>query len=151
MQFFESTVALFGRRAYIYGSTQEYATMPKIQPDEALLVEIRSFVRESGGASRAAAALGVEKTLLWRFCSSGRAIERNRSRLRDALSALKNATAKRNVAESTAAVAVEAAQHQISASNLKEMRALFQNMITLIDAYIDRTSMDGTLHEARNG
>jgi hypothetical protein len=111
--------------------------MPKVKADESLVAEIRSFVDEVGGISSAASKLGVEKTMLWRFHGTGRAIERNRLLLRDALVSRNNATKSGSETKSEAApkLIAEFGKRAIPTASLVEMRALFSNLIALIDAY----------------
>jgi hypothetical protein len=109
--------------------------MPKIQTDKALFAEVQAFVDKCGGASRAAALLNVEKTLLWRFYSSGKAIDRNRKRIRGALDAQKSATTGLSETKSEPVIEAETGGRQVSPSSLREMRLMFENMIAMIDAY----------------
>jgi hypothetical protein len=107
--------------------------MPKIAPDEILVAEVRRFIEETGGVAPAASRLGVEKTMLWRFARSGRAISKNRLKLRAALSQTQNAIKTENATPSAASVKVPSLK--LSASTLSEMRSTLTNMIVLIDAY----------------
>lgn len=61
--------------------------MPKVQVDAELLRDLTEVVRTrfDGCASRAAVALGLDRSSLWRFLRDGRAILETRNRYRKAL------------------------------------------------------------------
>jgi hypothetical protein len=108
--------------------------MPKTTLDESLTSDVRTFVEDAGSVSAAALRLGVERTMLWRFHSTGRAIERNRLLLRNALDGLENATKPENATEH-ATQSIKVGLRTIASDDLTKLRTFFQNMIALVDAY----------------
>ncbi|MGN8087597.1 hypothetical protein ACTJK6_16220 [Ralstonia sp. 22086] len=81
----------------------------------------------------------MDRSSLWRFCrSGGRAIERTRSRLTEGLARENNAT---SPTENATPVSASSLTPEISMEELVRMRAFFQTMVALVDAYT-RTSPD---------
>ncbi|WP_316680350.1 hypothetical protein [Ralstonia flaminis] len=75
----------------------------------------------------------MDRSSLWRFCQSGgRAIERTRSRLTEGLARENNAT---SPTENATLVSASNLTPEISMEELVRMRAFFQTMVALVDAY----------------
>ena len=106
--------------------------MPKVQKDDVLLRSIQAIVNECGSCSRAARRLGVDKMTVWRFCTSGRAIERNRVRLADAVKRYENESSSVSIDEKLLHFAN---RDKVSADDLRVIRNFCQKMIALVDAY----------------
>ncbi|SKC53376.1 hypothetical protein [Paraburkholderia hospita] len=106
--------------------------MPKVVRDEGLEERVRLFIEQRGTIASAASALGVDRTFLWRFHRSGRAIGRTRTRLSDALARFEKATP---LTESVTTASPMSLPLGVSSDDLKAMRAFFQNMLNVIDAY----------------
>lgn len=109
--------------------------MPKVAPDHEMLDEVRNLVSECGGISGAAALLGVERTMLWRFHSSGRAIGKNREALRRALSRRMIEKNAQSATESASTLSARGSAFSISSSSLAELRTLLLSLVAVIDAY----------------
>jgi len=106
--------------------------MPKVEKDHVLLRSIQTIVEDCNGYGPAAKRLGVDKMTVWRFCTSGRAIERNRARLA--------AAAKRYESESHGTDIIKRLLHfanpdKVTADDLRAIRNFCQKMIALVDAY----------------
>lgn len=106
--------------------------MPKVQRDELLLKCLQAIVKECDGYGRAAKRLSVDKTTLWRFCTSGRAIERTRLLL--------SASAKRYEKDTNRFTLGRELSHlpkleTITTDDLQAIRHFCQKMISLVDAY----------------
>lgn len=106
--------------------------MPKTAPDKRLQEEAIAFVATLGNnGSEAARRTGVKKSTLWRFLQTGCAMEETRSAIREGIS--------RNKSETTALNEPSFKSRQgkasITADDLKAIRAICQNMITLVDEY----------------
>ena len=107
--------------------------MPKVVRDERLAARVRAFIEQCGSTSAAAAALGVNKTLLWRFDRTGCAIDRTRTQLAEALGKHEKETVP---AENGTNATVVGLPENVSTEDLVAMRAFFQNMLHVIDAYV---------------
>ncbi|MFM0485157.1 hypothetical protein PQQ81_31865 [Paraburkholderia strydomiana] len=118
--------------------------MPKLLPDERLVERVRAFVERRGTVASAASALGVDRTFLWRFQRSGRAIGRTRARLADALARLEKETKSEESATTTLGTQLPVG---VSAKDLVAMRAFFQNMLNVIDAYAANPSSAAAMAE----
>ncbi|MDE1713568.1 hypothetical protein PWG14_13420 (plasmid) [Chromobacterium amazonense] len=110
--------------------------MPKIECDKPLQVRLDQVIRNAGSPTAAAKLLGLERTMIWRFLKTGRAISKNREALSAALDAheaqhKENATiqAKNATNESFLQLA------NLSLEDLQRMRAFFQSMIAVLDCY----------------
>lgn len=106
--------------------------MPKVVRDEKLAARVRSFVEQRGSVSAAAAALGVDRTLLWRFNRTGCAIERTRAVFAAALEQYEKET---SAGKSATSAAPAGLQPSVSVADLIAIRAFLQNMLNVIDAY----------------
>jgi hypothetical protein len=103
-------------------------SMPKVVRDERLAARVRLFIEQRGTVASAAAALGVDRTFLWRFQRSGCAIGRTRTLLADALGRYEKETPLGKSA--TSAIPPELPPG-VSANDLVAMRAFFQSMLNL--------------------
>jgi hypothetical protein len=112
--------------------------MPKVSRDERLAAQVRAFIEKFDAVSAAATALGVSKTLLWRFDRSGCAIGRTRTLLADALAKHEKETA--SAESETRATPPVGLSPNVPVEELLAMRALFQNMLNVIDAYVANPS-----------
>jgi len=106
--------------------------MPKVMRDEGLAERVRLFIERRGTLSAAAVALGVDKTLLWRFNRSGCAIGRTRMQLTEALARFENETLQ---TENVTSVLRSQMPSGVSDGDLVALRAFFQNMLNLVDAF----------------
>lgn len=106
--------------------------MPKVVPDDRLAEQVRTFVDICGGCGSAARKLGVNRASLWRFCQSGRAIPRTRARLIAGLSEQESAT---EATENATIETTNPVPASISFDDLARLRAFFQTMIMLVDAF----------------
>lgn len=108
--------------------------MPKVAQDSQLVERVLVFAKACGGIGNAAERLGMDRSSLWRFCQSGgRAIERTRSRLIEGLARENNATSQPENATPDVARSVTP---EIPLEDLARMRAFFQTMVALVDAYM---------------
>ncbi|MGE8454819.1 MAG: hypothetical protein ACN6OP_30260, partial [Pseudomonadales bacterium] len=115
-------------------------SMPKVVRDERLAARVHAFIEQRGSVSAAAAAMGVSRTLLWRFDRTGRAIDRTRGLLAAALERYEKETASAESATSAALVPTS-----VSVDELIAMRAFFQNMLNVIDAYVANPSSSAAM------
>lgn len=106
--------------------------MPKVQKDNALLRSIQMIVTECKGYSRAAKRLDIDKMMVWRFCTTGRAIERNRARLADAVKRYKSDSKSISIDEELLHFA---SRDKVTSDDLRVIRHFCQKMISLVDAY----------------
>lgn len=118
--------------------------MPKVQRDEALLERLNMVVKECDGYGRAAKRLGVEKMMVWRFCTNGCAIERTRVRLSEAVKSYERESSRITLNEQLLDFAN---QDKVTAEDLRVIRHFCQKMIFLVDAYEkmnDEAAQNGT-------
>lgn len=106
--------------------------MPKVQRDDALLRNIEAIAQDCGGYSQAAKRLGVDRVVLWRFCATGCAIERNRVRLAEAAKRYANESSSTNIDEKLLHFANRS---NVTTDDLQVIRHFCQKMISLVDAY----------------
>lgn len=106
--------------------------MPKVQKDEALLQSIQAIVKECDGYSRTAKRLDVDRVVLWRFCATGCAIERNHTRLVDAVKRYRNESNKTDFDEKLLHFAKN---DKVTADDLRVLRNFCQKMISIVDVY----------------
>jgi len=106
--------------------------MPKVGTDSELLAQVLALEEEVGNLSKIAVLLNVDRSTLWRFIRTGRAIERNREMIRSGLLRIKSET---NV--QTAQVN-EATPFTLSASiheDVRMLRSLCTTVLTVLDGY----------------
>lgn len=106
--------------------------MPKISPDENLLMNVRALVAKNAGCSAAAKLIGIDKATLWRFLKTGSAIERNKAILRSAVEAAENEIHYR---DSEANEAGTGSATGLSLDDLQRMKSMCQTMILVIESY----------------
>lgn len=107
--------------------------MPRVAQDSQLAERVQAFVKACGGFGNAAERLEMDRSSLWRFCQSGgRAIERTRSRLIEGLAREDSATSQ---TENATLSVVSGVTPEIPLEDLARMRAFFQTMVALVDAY----------------
>jgi hypothetical protein len=123
----------------LYFFQQSGDIMPKVVRDERLAARVRLFVERRGTVAAAATALGVSRTLLWRFHRSGCAINRTRTLLAEALGQYEKET---SPAESETTEAPAGLPRSVSVDDLIAMRAFVQNILNVIDAYVATPSGD---------
>ncbi len=115
--------------------------MPKCAVDSVLLEQMHCFIRENRlTVSGAAARLGVDRTTLWRFCSSGKARDDTKALYQEAL-------LKRNViaggyvsddavdADALAVQAPSGSQGLLADRELKRIRRACEGVLALLDVY----------------
>lgn len=107
--------------------------------------QVKSAVSRLGGPSAAARELGIERTVLHRFCQKGRALERTRSQLRAGLARIENAHA------SALSVRIEGLGPTPSVENLMAARRIFGSMIELIDVHVDQVRRSGQHNTQSDG
>lgn len=112
--------------------------MPKVLEDVKLRDEVRQFVSNAGSISKAAQILGFDRTTLWRFHSTGCALEQTRLKIQAALKRNVSATnaAQRNSTESTLGKDLA----PVLGDELKVMRAFCQKMLAMIDMFEHQAS-----------
>lgn len=107
--------------------------MPKIAPDDNLLIKVRALVAMHAGCSAAAKFIGIDKVTLWRFLNTGAAIERNKAKLRSAVEECENEPGERKSEKSEAGAGL---QNGLSLDNLETMKSMCQTMILVIESYM---------------
>lgn len=110
--------------------------MPKIECDKPLQVRLDQAIRNAGSPAAAAKQLGLERTMIWRFLKTGRAISKNREAISAALDAheaqhVENATEKTKNATEESFLQLT----NLSLEDLQKMRVFFQSMIAVLDCY----------------
>lgn len=115
--------------------------MPKVSRDEELARAVKDFVVQMGGFSAAARELRVDRTLLWRFCKNGCAIQKTRAHLAAALTAVQSAssTFKKDTKDTVSDVGLLP-----TVEELAQIRRFLTKMIALVDA-CDRASSSPAL------
>lgn len=109
--------------------------MPKISPDENLLMNVRALVAKNAGCSAAAKLIGIDKATLWRFLKTGSAIERNKAILRSAVEAAENEIHYRDSEANEANEAGAGSATGLSLDDLQRMKSMCQTMILVIESY----------------
>jgi hypothetical protein len=107
--------------------------MPKIAPDDNLLIEVRALVAKHAGCSAAAKFIGINKATLWRFLNTGAAIERNKAKLRAAVKEHENEPRE---PKSETSEADEGSRNRLSLDDLERMKSMCQTMILVIESYM---------------
>lgn len=108
--------------------------MPQVTSDTHLAEELKAFANQCGSLSAAAAALKLDRTLVWRFAQNGRAIARNKTRLRKALREKNETNSTHSATNSNSSVVMPLPDP----TEVDRLRKLFTTMIALLDAYDDR-------------
>lgn len=107
--------------------------MPRVETDEALLREVRRYVESAGGVTKAARALGMDRSTLWRYLQSGSAIERNRAKLRQVARSQENETTAQESATNEQLPAASLAGCSID--ELRKVRSMCRQAVMVIDWY----------------
>lgn len=112
--------------------------MPKIDRDEALQREVEALIAAYGGSGALIAReIGVDRSLLWRFRRTGRAIPATRDKLRNGMERLRKNRAT-PVADS---VASSGRGPRVWAGlvgrdpELRQVRRMCEGLLALLDAY----------------
>lgn len=106
--------------------------MPKISPDENLLMNVRALVASNAGCSAAAKVIGINKATLWRFLKTGSAIERNKAILRSAVDAAESEPRDRDSETNEASTGPATG---LSLDDLERMKSMCQTMILMIESF----------------
>lgn len=105
--------------------------MPKVVTDNALLAEVLAIEKLVGSRSKLALQLGVDRATFWRFCRTGRAIDKTREAIRQGLM--------RNKSETTGSIGkVEISIENSFGVNIHDMqsiRSLCNTVLTVLDGY----------------
>lgn len=97
--------------------------MPKVQKDDQLIADVDAIIKQHGSCGNAAKRIGVDRGLLWRFQKSGCAIDRNRDKLRKAISSQQYETN-------------ESKSERIELPrDLRTIREICRSLIMMIDRY----------------
>lgn len=110
--------------------------MPRIECDKALQERLYKVVRAVGNPSAAATQLGLEKTLVWRFFRTGRAIPRSRFKLEAALDVYARQSEKQSESATKRETDVSLFRRpELSPEDFRQMRKYFQGMVAIMDFY----------------
>lgn len=110
--------------------------MPRIECDKALQERLCQVVQAAGNPSAAATQLGLEKTLVWRFYRTGRAIPRSRLKLEAALDVYARQSEKKSKTATKNEMDVSLLRRpELSPEDFRQMRKYFQSMVAIMDFY----------------
>ncbi|MEH6461715.1 hypothetical protein V7714_17620 [Chitinimonas sp. JJ19] len=107
--------------------------MPKVVPDVELQTRLNAFIKQRGiSIAKAAKEFEVDRVSLWRFSSTGRALDAQRTEYREALN-----RATQNQTETPRIVALPGAEQQVAveAHELERIRQICESVLKLVDAY----------------
>jgi hypothetical protein len=99
--------------------------------------QVQSIVSRYGGTTAAARALGVERSVLHRFCKKGAALDRTRNLLRTGLARIQTAP------DDALFVHIDGAGPAPSVEALIAARRIFGSIIELIDGHINQVKGGG--------
>lgn len=106
--------------------------MPKVVVDKDLKDEVAAIINTLGSGKKAADAMGVDRTMVWRFNNTGRAIEKNRKALKDGIARYKNETKPEHRETHFDTIDL----HNMNmGEDLKFLRSLCNKVLTILDGY----------------
>lgn len=116
--------------------------MPKVERDPQLVDAVKFLVEKHGcNVAAAARSCGIDRSVLWRVCQTGRAISRTRGRLLDAIEQQKNAS----ITPPAATAATTSLQgSRIPAEELAHLRGFLTTMLLVVDAYVQDSKGEGS-------
>jgi len=106
--------------------------MPKVVTDNELLAEVLALEVAIGSRSKLAIKLGVDRSTFWRFCQTGRAIDKTREAIRRGLMRNKNET---NVNFGKVKTSIENSFAENIRDDMQSLRSLCTTVLTLLDGY----------------
>jgi hypothetical protein len=103
--------------------------MPKVITDDALLAEVLAIEKNVGSRSKLALQLGVDRATFWRFCQTGRAIDKTREVIRQGLMRNKNETIGK------VGISIENSFGVNIHDDMQSLRSLCNTVLTVLDGY----------------
>jgi hypothetical protein len=106
--------------------------MPSVRTDDRLLAEVLAIQVVVGNKSKLAAMLGIDRSTFLRFCSTGKAIDRTRARIRKGLMRYKNETTESHGKENASIGTVLTGN---ILEDMQTLRSLCNTVLTVLDGY----------------
>ncbi|QDC44769.1 helix-turn-helix domain-containing protein [Methylophilus medardicus] len=106
--------------------------MPRVKVDSELLAEVQALEAAIGNQSKLAHMLGVDRSTLLRFCSTGKAIDKTRETMRKGLIRYKNETTGSSEKVSASIGATLTGNIQ---EDMQMLRSLCTTVLTVLDGY----------------
>ncbi|MDO9204147.1 hypothetical protein [Methylotenera sp.] len=117
--------------------------MPRVVTDDELLAEVLAFEKTVGSRSKLAIKLGIDRSTFWRFCRTGRAIDKTREAIREGLMRNKNET---NGNFGKVKTSIENTFVDNIREDMQSLRSLCTTVLTVLDGY-EKLLANGTANK----